>query len=181
MVEINASKGIRLTPTRAPTAVAGTIYFDSGTSSLKVCNDGSNFGDTGETTPIGCVMAWLKSYTNTPALSNKWVECNGQTLSDAESPFNGQVIPNLNSPSRFLRGSTTSGTTGGADTHTLTEAEMPSHTHSITGEAGGGSRSLPGSSSTSTARTFGTNATGGNGAHNNLPSYYEVVWILKVK
>jgi hypothetical protein len=76
-------------------------------------------------TPIGVITAFHKSFTNTPTLPWGWVECNGQTLSDTESVFNGQVIPNLNNnggggSNRFLRGATTSGTTGGSDTHTHT-------------------------------------------------------------
>jgi hypothetical protein len=66
--------------------------------------------------PIGSVVAWLKSYTNTPALGAGWVECNGQVLSDATSVYNGQTIPDLNGTGvgnhRFLRGQNTSGGTG---------------------------------------------------------------------
>lgn len=69
--------------------------------------------------PIGCVMPWLKSFTNTPTLSQEFVEGNGQVLSDAQSPLNGQTIPNFNTATqRFSRGSSTSGTTGGSATHT---------------------------------------------------------------
>jgi hypothetical protein len=70
--------------------------------------------------PIGSIIAWNKNGGGVPALPVGWVECNGQTLSDAQSPLNGQVIPNLNSGAnstfggttnvgRYLRGSTTSG------------------------------------------------------------------------
>lgn len=74
-------------------------------------------------TPIGSIIAWHKSLTGVPALPSSWVECNGQTLNDAGSLLNGQVIPNLNgdaggadSPGvaakaqMFLRGGTASGT-----------------------------------------------------------------------
>jgi len=46
--------------------------------------------------PVGVIIAWHKSFANTPALPDGWVECNGQTLSDGDSPYDGQVIPNLN-------------------------------------------------------------------------------------
>ena len=68
-------------------------------------------------TPIGTVQSWLKSYTNVPTLPFGWVECNGQTLSDAESLFDGQVIPDLNNTGRFLKGATTSGTATNAQSH----------------------------------------------------------------
>ena len=72
--------------------------------------------------PIGTILAWHKSFAGVPALPYKFVECNGQILSDPESSLDGQVIPNLNgyesganSPGldgkyqMFLRGNTISG------------------------------------------------------------------------
>lgn len=61
--------------------------------------------------PIGGIIWWHKSLTGAPALPWGWVECNGQTLSDAASPFNGQTIPDINGQSRFIRGSNVSGNT----------------------------------------------------------------------
>lgn len=72
--------------------------------------------------PLGTVLSWLKSLTGCPALSANFVECNGQTLSDAESLFNGQVIPNLNGNINVLKGASTSGGTS-------SENYLPSHTH----------------------------------------------------
>ena len=68
--------------------------------------------------PIGSLMAWAKTITGVPALPSGWVQCDGQVLSDADSPLNGQTMPALNAANVFLRGNSTSGTTGGADTHT---------------------------------------------------------------
>ena len=140
--------------------------------------------------PIGSVVAWLKSYANTPALPSGWVECNGQTLSDSESVYTGQAIPNLNGVNQFLRGDSTSGGTGGVATVQLTIAQMPSHSHDIhTAE-------YPGTSGEDTnvltkvhtqlGLNFSTIVEGGgddNGgeAHENIPPYYNVVWIMRVK
>lgn len=66
--------------------------------------------------PIGTVMSWLKTFTNTPSLPDGWVECDGSVLSDTDSPYDGEVIPDLNNADRFLRGNSTSGGTGGATT-----------------------------------------------------------------
>jgi hypothetical protein len=114
--------------------------------------------------PVGGVISWLKDYTNTPALPSEWVECNGQTLNDEESPYHNQVIPDLNGSSgtkRFLRGSTSSGSTGGSETHTHSL-----NTFGANGQTGGPSPSTI------------NNVTGST---STLPSYYEVVWIIRIK
>lgn len=87
--------------------------------------------------PIGTVVAWHKSFTNTPTLATGWVECSGQVLSNTSSVYNGQTIPNLNGASsatpRFIRGALTSGTTGGAETHSHTNTAAGGHLHLIAG------------------------------------------------
>ena len=68
--------------------------------------------------------------------------------------------------------------TGGAKTHTLTTAEMPSHTHSMTIENASGTGSTGSSNGASSFSTVNTSATGGDGAHNNLQPYV-VVYMWK--
>ena len=114
--------------------------------------------------PVGSIIAWHRTFANTPSLPDGWVECNGQVLSDSDSPYNGQTIPDLNASSgteRFLRGASTSGSVGGSETHT--------HTIPVTGPnfvQGGGQIVINGT------------VTGNAGT---LPSYFEVVWIMRVK
>lgn len=121
--------------------------------------------------PIGGVIGWLKNFTGTPALYEAFVECNGQTLTDPGTVYTS--VPNLNASGggsqRFLRGSTTSGTTGGADNYIpegtmggpsttiglcLGASQQPKidHVHIFTGESA-----------------------------SYLPSYYEVVWVVRIK
>src|SRR4051794_30062889 len=72
--------------------------------------------------PVGCVKAWLKSFPGVPATPSGWMECNGQVLNDAQSPLDGQTLPDLNGGAgiqRFLRGAMASGGTGGSDAMNL--------------------------------------------------------------
>lgn len=87
---------------------------------------------------------------------------------------------------RFLigaGGSYAAGATGGATTVTLTTAQIPSHEHSIYNVAslyiyqGTGSEGYgvtPGYSGQKGANAFWARATGGGGAHNNMPPYRAV-------
>lgn len=119
--------------------------------------------------PVGSVVAWLKSFTNTPALPDGWVECDGTTLDDPQSVYDGQVIPDLIGGT-FLRGSQITGGTGGTPTHTLTTSELPAGAVLNVG----GAIAVPGG--------FGTyNGIGGGQPHENLPPYYNVVWIMRVR
>lgn len=114
-------------------------------------NDGY-FNALATLVPVGGVIAWLKTFTNTPALPDGWVECDGSAISDATSVYNGQNTPDLNGDAQFLRGNSSSGGTGGA------------------------------------ATTTGQNVQSGSGAetpvqaaNNNIPPYYDVVWIMRIK
>ena len=53
--------------------------------------------------PIGSIVAWAKSLTNTPALPVGWVECDGSVVSDSASVYDGVTLPDLNG-GEFLRG-----------------------------------------------------------------------------
>lgn len=87
--------------------------------------------------PLGAVIAtfpnltgaFTTTATTTPDPATGFVLCQGQTL--ASGPMSGQVVPNINN-SVFLRGSTTSGGTGGASTVSLASGNIPGHTHTFT-------------------------------------------------
>jgi hypothetical protein len=64
--------------------------------------------------------------------------------------------------------------TGGAKTHTLTEAEMPAHTHpqtASTSASGGSRRFATDTNANGSVEDGTTSSTGGGGAHNNLQPY----------
>ncbi|QDP57895.1 MAG: hypothetical protein Unbinned1693contig1002_39 [Prokaryotic dsDNA virus sp.] len=116
---------------------------------------------------IGTVKATLPDFTGIPAnnLTAFWVACAGQSLSDAESPLNGQTIPDLNDAAgteTYLRGNTSSGGTGGAQ----------SHSHSASSGASG-----PGHLGAATSWLTSPNTN----SSSIEPEYYDVVWVMKVK
>jgi hypothetical protein len=105
--------------------------------SLFVWTDGNNWrapGSMMNQIPIGTIQWWHKSLAGVPqTLPYGWVECIGQTLSDADSPLNGQTIPNINGSGLFVRGSNTSGNTQAN--------QNLEHTHSANITAPGGNAS----------------------------------------
>lgn len=120
--------------------------------------------------PVGTILMWAKSITGVPALPDGWLECDGSTVSDADSPINGQAVPDLQTGNPFIRGSTTSGSTGGS----------ASHTHTLSTSSG---NSIIDASSGDTHVLSGTAGSlkGTTNAQTNTPSYYEVVFIIKIK
>jgi microcystin-dependent protein len=145
--------------------------------------------------PQGGIIMWSGSVASVPS---GWFLCNGS---------NG--TPDLRN--RFVVGAGDSyavGATGGADSVTLTEAQMPAHTHTFSGttnttgahthdvpngNSGGGSTVILNGNSRSNDRntattsagdhshTFsGTTAsTGGGTSHENRPPYYALAYIMK--
>ena len=112
--------------------------------------------------PIGGIIAWVNNIPGMPSLPAGWVQCNGQTLVDPESPLNGQVIPDLNGENRFLRGNTVSGTTGGSDTHR--------HSFSTTDDANSVGNTYSFASPNNLTKYS-----------SSLPPYFDVIWIIKIK
>lgn len=129
--------------------------------------------------PIGSIISWAKNLTGVPSLQNNFVECNGQTLIDTDSPLNNQVIPNLNgyggNAKRFLRGGTASGNIGGSDSHTHSGFTNSSTAYTQIHSVSEGPYSIDYAAQTGHSHQYTTNQTIA------LPSYYEVVFIMRVK
>jgi hypothetical protein len=74
--------------------------------------------------PVGGVIPWFKDLPGVPALPFNFVECNGQFLSDAASPLDGQLLPDINTGAqRFIRGGLSSGTVGGISDFATAQAD----------------------------------------------------------
>lgn len=83
---------------------------------------------------------------------------------------------------RFVRGAAAlseAGSVGGSDTHQLSIAEMPAHTHAVGADtsAGGSSTCFDRGDIRDSSNT--SDSTGGDGAHNNMPAFYEILYIMK--
>lgn len=117
MVYNNASSNFESTKTVLP------IWDTTLTKEIFVCN-----ANISCEVPIGTILFWHKALTGCPSLPDNFVECSGQTLNDPQSPFNGQVIPDINGSGYFLRGSATSGTTQTSQNKQHTHTQN-SHNH----------------------------------------------------
>jgi len=124
--------------------------------------------------PIGGIIAWNKTFANTPDLPTGFLELDGSVIDDADSPYNTQTLPDLNGNNNFLRGNDTSIGTGGASTHTHATG-MESGATQRFGSDCGNTRRIDKSCANFSHLDVNT------GAGNSLPPYFNVVWIMRIK
>jgi microcystin-dependent protein len=147
--------------------------------------------------PSGVIVMWSGSVATIPS---GWYLCDG---ANGTPNLTGRFVVHADADSG---GTYAPGDTGGADDVTLTESQIPSHTHTGTTSTNGahshtvdvkdantqdGQRDNAywrGNNqttryTTSTAgdhnHTFTTNSTGGGGSHENRPPYYALAYIMK--
>ena len=135
--------------------------------------------------PTGGIIMWSGAVGDIPS---GWALCNGSS-----------GTPDLRN--RFIVGAGSTyavAATGGANTHTLTIAQMPSHNHSgsssssdsvgersTSGDTNGtsyiqGTSTLANASSPTHSHTITIASQGGGGSHENRPPYYALCFIMKL-
>jgi hypothetical protein len=117
--------------------------------------------------PRGCVIAWFGS-TTAPA---GWVLCDGQNgTPDLRSRFVVGLGPGYNL-----------GSTGGADSVTLSADQMPAHSHSGVPLASDNCFKSGGCSGDQTHVSGGknTDSSGGNQPFDNRPPFFALAYIMK--
>ncbi|MCB0534685.1 MAG: tail fiber protein [Saprospiraceae bacterium] len=163
-----------------------TLSLSGSTLSIQ---DGNSVNLSG-LVPVGVIQMWP---TATPPVG--WLICDGSSFSAATYPelntiLGGTTLPNFKG--RFPLGANFPvapggfphqlGSTGGEEEHTLTVAEMPSHSHNIQYSEGLESGSSnPYSDLSGTGVTDSTGNTGGGQPHNNMPPFYVINFIIKAQ
>ena len=165
-------------------AVSATSLSVTGNISAGTAGAFSGYG----TIPIGGIVMWSGSASNIP---DGWKLCNGSSgTPDLRGRFIVGYDPNEASYNAV-------GKTGGANTVTLSEAQMPRHYHEYVGDdqlrnIESGCSTLMRYTSTrydADSRTggnyysgvFGTSYAGSGQAHENRPPYYALCFIMRVK
>ncbi|MCP4137703.1 MAG: hypothetical protein GY754_42460 [bacterium] len=177
---------------------AGLVAGDSSENS----DSGFSFSDIyNKMVPVGTIMAWHKNGAGSSAvdfLSNNWVECNGQTIYDFGSHWNGKTVPDLNSSGRFLRGASTSGVfqEDATAVNGLFMGLGGEHTHTVSDRHSGHDGYTPedvdsgGSNESGKNYYYTTRTTSESGSHDHAldsgdtetrPANMSVVWIIRIK
>ncbi len=159
------------------------------TGTTLVEKESRSFGDI----PVGGILAWAKDFTGVPALKEGFLECDGSVVNDPLSTLNGQTLPDLNGDNRFLRGDSTSGGTGGSETHAHLSPLMITDDHYLldpddqtnwgdtsNGNTAESDRSWAQSDTSEPIGTGPANAFYTN-TSSTLPTYYGVVWVMRVR
>ena len=133
-------------------------------------------------TPSGFVTGMIIMWNSTVAsIPSGFVLCDGNNSTpDLRDKFIvGAKQDDSGTAKTNVTGSLTQ--TGGSATHTLTEAEMPSHVHhvQITTDGSGPFGSVSAAGNNNSQGFVATSSKGSGNAHNNLPPYFALCFIMK--
>lgn len=177
----------------------GNLIVAGGVGIAGALNVGGGISGSGAI-PIGGIIIWYGSVANIPY---GWALCNGQTIGGHTTPdLRDRFVVGAGSGAGS---SYAVGASGGAATHTLTLAETPTHTHygrysfrgtdnqteswghsAVVGFAGNQDNVYTVTSQTewqntasSQNSTYPLGSVGSGYAHNNLPPYYALCYIMR--
>ena len=150
--------------------------------------------------PAGVIVMWSGSVASIPS---GWYICDG---TNGTPDLTGRFVVHADADSG---GTYAPGDTGGADSVTLTEAQMPAHTHTVSGTTnttGAHTHTVSGVATTGSADAISNNdintqvnntvttssagdhshtvtgtaaSSGGGNSHENRPPYYALAFIMK--
>ena len=140
--------------------------------------------------PIGSIIAY--NTTLSTSIPTNFALCDGSGHKYVDEFKVTRTIPDLRG--RFILGAGTAGMQynltqrnpghiGGDETNTLTEAEMPRHAHAQQGAKGSDKNLWIEAGESYWYHPYDgvyTWETGGSQAHNNMPPFYTLVYIIKV-
>ena len=166
-----------------PSPAIGLEVFDT-IGGIKMFWNGARWQEVGAP-PVGTIIAWHPDFPSPGFQSNPpwgWVRCNGQLLSDLESPYNGKTMPSLNSATQ--NGSTSSGMfLRGGPVSGVAQADATAQNGLVlqfTGNPGTGcAYAVPYYICTSYAPALGTFIRSSD--TETRPPNMTVVWIIRVK
>ena len=151
------------------TETFSAVTAASGTSTTQVAT--TAFVDTATSAaayPVGAIFTTVTAYADSAAV----VAAVGGTTWVAFAA--GKMLIGLDSSDTDFD---TAEETGGAKTHTLTEAEMPAHTHTydkMTGQSGGCGVNMAGSNGCPAYTSTASSSTGSGSAHSIMNPYIAV-------
>jgi len=154
------------------TTMSGNLTVENTVTASHFVGNGSQLT---ETIPSGVIVMWSGSVATIPS---GWALCNGSNgTPDLRERFivgAGGDNPNVNGTGYNIADA------GGEVNHTLTIAEMPSHTHSYNQPASTGYVTESGDRPRVVASSTTTGSTGGDEPHENRPPYYALAYIMKL-
>ena len=176
-IKLNAASGGGSVSLEAPTSTTSNANVElklpvaDGSADQVLSTNGSGqlaFATVGGGVPTGGIIIWSGAAN---AIPTGFVLCDGNNST-----------PDLRD--RFIVGAGSTynvAATGGAATHTLTEAEMPAHNHHVylATDSGTPFGSVYASGNNNAQGAVATTTKGSGSAHENRPPYFALCYIMK--